>query len=360
MADDFFVREHKKIKISTANCKYSIEIGDTAIDNGFLRYFPGSTLAVFLYLITHINENQIIETSPTGISAYLPDNHTLEQIKEDLTYLNENDIIDITPMRTGDYTYQIKVNTSTFGAKDDLDSKNSLKLTSAYYNKQNIRRKTLSLSEPSRAELFQAILTYIPPEENILALEKTINQWLEDFDTKMIKELIRRVDKWLNKYNNPINKAFHYLSGIIDDWYQKGISTYQELQYFDNLFRETRELAELYGLPKWYNVKPVHMETFNRWLKEDYPLSIDVVKLAIQEAFQRKKDGQPSLQYIEGNFINPWKKNKVRDCNEARKLFQKEIPYTGVKGKKKPVKKEVKKESEFAYRWDNFYWNFKE
>lgn len=361
MSDDFFVREHKKLKILGTDSAYSIEIGDTAIDEGFLRYFPGSALSLFLYLITHMDDNHIIETNPAEISPYLPDNYTLEELNKDLTYLHENGIVDIIPMKNDDNTYQIKINTHIFGRKDNPDSKNnSLKLTSAYYNKQNIRNKIFSLSEPSRAELFQAILTFIPPEENILVLEKTITQWLEDFDTKMVKELIRRVDKWLNKYNNPVDKAFPYLTGIIDDWYQKGISSYQELQYFDNLYRETRELAELYGLSKWHNIKPVHMETFNRWLKEDYPLSVDVVKLAIQEAFQRKKDGQPSLQYIEENFIIPWKKNKVRNCNEARELLQKENSYTRTGVKKQSDKKEMREAPSFVYWWDNFSWDFKE
>lgn len=142
----------------------------------------------------------------------------------------------------------------------------------------------------------------------------------------MVKELIRRVDKWLNKYNNPVDKAFPYLTGIIDDWYQKGISSYQELQYFDNLYRETRELAELYGLSKWHNIKPVHMETFNRWLKEDYPLSVDVVKLAIQEAFQRKKTDNPLYSILKKILLFHGRKIKYGTVMRPENSSRKKIP----------------------------------
>lgn len=361
MFDGLSISEHKKTVIKSNKCKHSLEIGDCAIDNGLLLHFPGSTLAIFLYLVTHIDDNYIIETNPTSISSYLPDNCNPESINEDLNYLKKHGIIEIAEKRDGDYTYCIKLNISKLGKKLKKDKKisnsnnsqtfkNKQGLKCIYYDNREIRKKIISLPRPSRSELFQAILTFIPPEENISVLERTISQWLEDFDSDMIKELLRRVDKWLIKYNNPKDKAFHYLKGIIDDWYQKGISTYQELQHFDKLYRETRKLAELYGLPKWHNVKPIHMETFNRWLQEDYPLSTEVVKLAIQEAFRRKKDGQPSLQYIEENFIKPWKKNRVRDCQQARVLIKKDKNY--------PAKKKISFKSETNNAWDNFAWDF--
>jgi len=383
MIDDFYIKHHKKTVVSTNKCNSSIEIGDCAIDQGFLLQFPGVTLALFLYLITHANGRHVIETNPTIISRYLPNSYSIADINEGLKYLEKHDIIEFSEKRDGDYTYQIKVNPARLGNNLETQEKsNSLEADSLnkaidmdldnnhsnsnpsnevgqdclYYDQPEIRKEILTISSPSRSQLFQAILTFVPPEENITILETTINQWLEDFDCKLIKELIRRVNKWLVKYDNPPDRAFRYLNGIIDDWHKKEIKSYQDLKYFDKLFRETRELAQMYGLSDWHNVKPIHMKTFNRWLKEDFPLSTAVVKFAIKEAFRRKKDGQPSLKYIEDNFIKPWKKNKVRDCEQAMSLLKK----NDYKANKRKVSTGARPKSNTKKQgsWEDFSWDF--
>lgn len=379
MSDDFYIKQHKKTVISSNRCNSSIEIGDYAIDQGFLLQFPGVSLALFLYLITHANERHVLETNPTIISTYLPNSYNIADINGGLKYLEKHDIIELSQKRDGDYTYQIRVNPANLGngfarqgkaktldhdlpqeqntINSNTDPQNNEERPEClYYDQREIRKKVLTITDPSRSELFQAILTFIPPEENITLLETTINQWLEDFDCKLIKELIRRVNKWLEKYNNPTDRAFHYLKGIIDDWYQKEIGSYQDLKYFDQLFRETRELAQIYGLVDWHNVKPIHMKTFSRWLNEDFPLSIAVVKFAIKEAFRRKKDGQPSLKYIEDNFINLWKKNKVRDCQQALSLLKK----NDAKSHRRKVSTGSKAKSNNSKQgtWEDFSWDF--
>ena len=55
-----FVNEQKKIMISNINTTRSIEIGDAAIDCGFLLQFPGVTLPIFLYLATHMDDDYLI------------------------------------------------------------------------------------------------------------------------------------------------------------------------------------------------------------------------------------------------------------------------------------------------------------
>src|SRR5690554_2125602 len=105
-----FIKDQKKLVISTLSCCRSIEIGDSAIDNGFLLQFPGATLAIFLYLITHLDNDYTINTNPTLIASYLPDNYTVEEIHAGLTYLKNHGIIDYTEKRDGDYTYLIRIN----------------------------------------------------------------------------------------------------------------------------------------------------------------------------------------------------------------------------------------------------------
>ncbi|MFW6306068.1 MAG: DnaD domain protein [Bacillota bacterium] len=382
MSDNIFVRQKKKTVISTRSCRRSIEIGDYAIDQGFLLKFPGSSLAIFLYLITHADDQQRIETNTAIISSYLPESYDLDMIDSGLNFLEEQDIIDVSNKRNGNYTYLIKINIDKLTTEDppaadehrqNLDlstdhhksndpgssndmNKDYLSLDCTYYDQRDIRFEILDKSSPDRSDLFKAILTFIPPNENINVLENRINQWLEDFDCAMIKELIRRVNKWLDKYNNPPEKGFHYLQGIIDDWYIKEISDYQDLKYFDQLYRETRELAHLYGLKEWQNIKPVHVETFNSWLQDGFPLSKDVIKLAIQEAFRRKKDGQPSLQYIENNFINPWKKKQVRNCKHAKSEMNRKY----LENKNNSI--QIKSDDNMGLEsdWDSISWDFED
>lgn len=368
MTENVSVKQHKKVVISNENCRCSIEISDCAIDNGFLLQFPGPSLAIFLYLVTHINDRNTVETNPTIISSYLSNNYKLNCIKEGLKYLEKHDIIETSPGRQGDYTYKIKLNIDQLGrnlyqheekyaAKINKHKKNK-QMKNTYFNNRDIRQEVLDIKSPARSDLFKAILTFIPPDRNPCKSESSINQWLEDFDTKMIKELIRRVDKWIDKYDNPPEKAFHYLKGIVDDWYQKDISNYQRLQHFDKLYRETRELAKAYGLTEWHNIKPVHMETFNNWLAKGFPLSISVVKLAIKEAIKRKKDGQPSIQYIEDNFINPWKKAEIRTVGQANKLLKKNRSQSKRKNNRKNSTKQKREEKNYQDDWNELSWDF--
>ena len=346
-----FINEQKKLVFSNINCTRSIEIGDAAIDCGFLLQFPGVTLPIFLYLATHMDDNYLLRTSPTIISSYLPDTYTVEDIYAGLSYLKNKGIIDCTGEREGDYTYRIRVNIENIRQANRLTPVRNNSLKNIYFNNRELRQKILQLPRPCRAELFQGILTFVPPEEDLGILESKITQWLEDFQIEMIQELIRRVDKWQVKYDNPAEGTFHYLQGIIDDWYKKKIFTYEDLQSQDKLFREIQEIARLYGLTEWHNISPVQLDTFQNWLQDGFPLSAELVKLAIREAFRRKKDGQPSLQYIEDNFIKPFKEMKIRDTGEALKFLQK-----GRAG----LKTVQKREKKISFNWDNLAWDFED
>ncbi|MEJ6951714.1 DnaD domain protein [Natronospora cellulosivora (SeqCode)] len=398
MTDNIIVQNHKKLSIATASTDKlrSIEIADTAVDNGFLTQFPGASLAIFLYLITHINDNNLVQTNPTIISSYIADSFQISDINKGLNYLSKNDIIEVSAKREGDYTYSIRVKLENLNKNlfsniygktmaeqaaskessnevENRDLQRSASIsTNPYYDQRQVRTDILAIPDVSRAELFKAILTFIPSNENLELLENRINQWLEDFETKMIKELIRRVNKWLENHNNSPDKAFYYLKGIVDDWYKKDIRTYKDLQYYDKLFRETREIANLYGLNEWHNVKPSHIETFHRWLEDGFPLSVELIKLAIKEAYKRKKDGQASLKYIEDNFILPWKEKKIRTSKQAMRFLNKSKFKDYKKSKKNSTnnfKRNIKKNSNEkisnekipnAANWDNISWDFED
>ena len=68
-----------------------------------------------------------------------------------------------------------------------------------------------------------------------------------------------------------------------------------------------------------------HWRTVYSWINQqsagDFALSLSIAKFAIQEAIRRKSDGRPSMNYIEGNFIKPFKANQVKTIEEARAIL---------------------------------------
>ncbi len=349
------ITRQRKLKISNNidDDPLTVEIGKSAVDNGLLKHLPDSTLAIFLYLVTHLEKGMYVQTNPVIISSYLPDKYNVETIKKGLNYLSRHDIINISDERDGGYTSRIYLNLHKL---EELTSSSGGESTGEeLINKEELRHRVINKPSVSRQELIRALVTFIPSGKEIALTREKINHWLDDFDSRMIQELIRRVDKWIQQNNNPPEQAFNYLQGIIADWYRKEITSYKRLKYFDQLYRETKDLAYTYGITNWQNLKPVHMETFKRWLSEDFALSISIAKFAIKEAIRRKKDGQPSLKYIEDNFILPWKKAGIKSVEEARAFMAKQANKPSG-----PEKKTAKNKKKTRKRWDKFYKNFED
>ena len=138
----------------------------------------------------------------------------MEDIYAGLSHLKNEGIIDCSGEREGDYTYLIRVNIDNIRQASHPAPETKKGLKNIYFNDRELRQEILQLPRPCRAELFQGILTFVPPEEDLELLEGKITQWLEDFPADMIKELIRRVDKWQARYDNPAEGTFHYLKGL--------------------------------------------------------------------------------------------------------------------------------------------------
>ena len=313
--------QQNNVKITGDEISQSIEIDKEVIDNGFLKNFPDSTLSIFLYLTTHIKNNNSVTIKPANISECLP--FKLKTIIKGLNYLEENDIINVIHNENNP-SFKIKINFESIsqsrndsGIEDsdkNTENTNSENIDLPY--KDIIRKDSVSIKE-----LTEVLVSFIPFDKKKEEIKNNINQWIEDFETEVLQELIRRVLKWQKNTNHTKEKAFYYMKAIIEDWYDKEVFTYDRLQYFDQLYRETRELANIYGV-KSYNLDSVQMKTFKNWLTDDFALSLSVAKYAIRQAIKRKKDGQPSIQYIEDNFIKPWKKAEIRTVHQAKKYLE--------------------------------------
>jgi len=306
--------DHKKIRICCDHEQQSIELGRESINHGFLKTLPGPSLPVFLYLITHLDNNNSIKTNPALMAGFLALDR--EQIKEGLKILENKDYITLKEKKEGNYTYKIKLNLDKIVGSCYCESDESQDEDLKEYRQEVINHNNL------KEEAYKkALISFLPKGVEHSLIEEEIEHWLNDFDKDMIRELIRRVDKWINNNNKSSKEGFYYLHGIIDDWYNKEIFDYDRLKYFDRMYRETNELAKCYGLKNWYNVSESQMEIFYDWLNDNNGINLSVAKFAIKEAFKRKSDGQPSLKYIEDNFISPLKENNIRNINQAKKVL---------------------------------------
>ena len=347
---------HNTIKIgATGNCQ-SIEITQKAIKTGFLNNFPEHTLAIFLYLITHMKNDDSTFINPNTIVKYLP--YKLKEIIESLNQLEKKGFIEIIENKAEgkDKTgFDLKVNLDKlkFGniaennnepnnINENNDDKNDNHNNKEKNNKvseiNNVRdnnktenkdlqnnaliKKIINENKVLKKDLNNALKKFIPFGKDKEKISKEITTWLEDFAPKVLQELIRRVIKWQENTSPSEEQTFFYLKAIIEDWYEKEIFNYKRLQYFDQLYRETKELAQTYGIDKWKNVETVQMQTFKNWLDKDFALNLSVAKYAITQAIKRKKDGQPSLKYIEDNFIIPFKKEKIKKVTQAQKYLK--------------------------------------
>ena len=346
--------EHQKVKLVAHEEKQSLEIGRSAIDAGLLKKFPDSSLAVFLYLLTHLKKDNYLKLDLNNITSNLACD--LSEIKKSLDYMNDNDIIDIE--KKNNKEFEIIINKENIN--ENKKEKNILinrKTFNNFQDKKKYRKNIIKKKAPSINEIKKAIVSFLADDIDYRQFNKEIDKWLNDFSKEILQELIRRVNKWLEKQRGQENhnNAFYYLRGIIDDWYNKEIFDLDKLKYFDRLYRETKDLARVYGI-KWRNINPTQLETFKSWLIDDFALSSSMVQYAIKEGVKRKRDGQPSLKYIEDNFIKPLKNNKIRSVREARKYFAKKKNYNRNHDSNQNKKNKNDKDDNIK-KWDKFYWD---
>ncbi|MGM0410295.1 MAG: DnaD domain protein [Bacillota bacterium] len=343
----------KKIVITKSEENQSLEIGKNAVDSGLLKKIPADSLSLYIYILTHLDENEQLKINLNNIKSFLP--LSIAQINNSLDKLKNNDIISVE--KISKLNKKITVNTNFLNnneKKDDIFIHR--KSFNNYKEKFNYREKIIKKDKVSLSELKKAIVTFLDDDIDYRQYNDEINNWLKDFSRELLQELIRRVNKWLKKQkgNRNQDKAFYYLRGIVDDWYKKEIYNLDKLKYFDRLYRETKDLAKIYGI-KWKEINPTQLETLKSWLVDDFALSSSLVEYAIKAAVKRKRDGQPSLKYIEDNFIKKLKENKIRSVREAQRYFNKN-KYKKTNNKKDKEKKGNEKKDKVK-SWDNFYWD---
>lgn len=355
----------------------SIELTQEAVEAGFLKELPGSQLAIYLYLLTHVNQDFFIITNPTIIASLLP--YTPLEVERGLKMLeaqgyitlSENGVTDKyiislarTPVSAGVVTpsdpsrvaianglEQIAAEVAATGSVEQKAAPNTEPAQDASPKVEAVeyilRQKVFS-----EEDLVRAITNMIHSEHLTPSMRQEIDYWFKTFDKEVIKELIRRTYEAYQR--NPDFQSQAYIRKIANEWVAEQIFSLADLGEKDKIYRETRQLLEEYGIENYKDITRTHSATIYNWIasesEQDFALSIEVARFAIQEAIRQKSDGRPSLTYIENNFIKPFKENRIKTVEEAREYLRQRsersaVPYSDKTSSPNKAPKETKWQS---------------
>ncbi|RCW44121.1 DnaD domain protein [Halanaerobium sp. MA284_MarDTE_T2] len=348
----------KNINFTDGESRQTVNIADNFIEKGIFRKLNGLEFKVFIYLITHREQQSeaVIEIPRTAAALGLK----ISQLKYALSELEDKSIIS----EGGEKTRSLKTYFIHLDVLLSAEPQPKKEDDVPQHKGRELRKEIIRSNKVSKNEIAAAIISFIPPDSRSRYRRDEINGWLEDFELKMLKELVRRVDKWMDRQGGSdyMQGAYAYLRAIIQSWYEDEITSYEELQEQDRLHRETKELAQAYGIRR-SDLNTAQLKTFLNWITGSQALSKDLALAAIREAVRRKRDGQPSLKYIEDNFINPIKELGIKNRAEFKRWLEKEMNSSPAQNSgnnnsgSSKTKKDSTDEAE-EYKWKDFFIDF--
>jgi len=311
----------KNIDFTENESRQTVTISDSLLEKGLFREVSGDECKVLLYFLTHRREADLAAVEIPLTAAALGIDSA--ELKETISSLKDKSLLSEENSTSKEQSlYRLKLN-KLLNRLSKEDEKQSSGPTGA-----ELRREMLNSSLISRQEIAAALISFLPPQQRTVHRREEVKTWISDFELKMLKELVRRVNKWLERQGGGdfMGGAFAYLRAIIDSWYEEEITSYEKLQAQDKLYRETRELAQAYGINS-FSSETAQLQTFQSWISGKQALSKELALAAIREAVRRKRDGQPSLKYVEDNFINPIKELSINNIGDFKRWLQKEMDH---------------------------------
>lgn len=337
----------------TTQIVQSFELTKAAIEAGFLKDLPGNELSLYLYLLTHVGQDFSLTTTPTIIASLLP--CTPKEIEKGLRMLEYKEYICLqeSPLQPEKLIITLdKLPISLIAEHEnvsmdriDMDVKEGSTLelnqneesaltfnqTKESLNQEQAQTTPVAVTHLlkqkvfSEEDLVRAISSMLSAQELNYGFRQELDYWFKAFDKEVIKELVRRTDDATQR-NNELNTQA-YMRKIANEWIAEQILTLDDLKESDKLYRETRSLIEEYGIERLNEMTRTHWRTIHSWInaqfESDFALSTEVARFAIQQAILRSSSGRPSLTYIEDNYIKPFKKNKIKNIQEAEALIKK-------------------------------------
>lgn len=305
-----------------------------AIDNGFLKKLKGLLLPCYLYLATRVDDNlkgQFIINNAINTLAC-----TRKDLLKALISLEEEDFIELLELDPTSEKRPILFSLKNPDTPKEADFIESLLQKGFCQDEELVEGLVALYGLPHGEEVHER-------------LREEIEEWFKVFDQLVIKEILQRSYQWGLK--NKEGKPFQYLTSILEELKEEGVLSYEDLQKRDNLYHKTRELARSCGI-KAHELQrtPIYKQILKGWITprdgDDFALPLDVACFGVEEATRRSSSRHPSLDYIENNFILPWREARIETIDEARRYLKKN------QRKDPEPKKETTKKSlhdQFAY-----------
>lgn len=314
-----------------------ITICKEAIENGLLKRLKGLLLPCYLYLATQANEK--LEGELLLLTAMKDLDCTRKDLLKALIELEEGDFIQLKEL-------------------DPTSEKRPIHFSLNHHHapkKKNFIESLLEKKFCPKEELVEGLVALyrLPHGQEVgPRLREEIEEWFKVFHEEVIREVLRRAYAWGEK--NREGRPFEYLTTILEDLKEAGVKELEDLEKRDHLYHQIKELARSCGIKVHeLNRTPVYKQILQGWITSkngdsDWPLPLDVALFAVEEATRRSSSRHPSLDYIENNFIHPWKEAEIQSVDEARALENSKTSETSPLKEKGRVRKKKKKEKESA------------
>ncbi len=314
-----------------------ITITEEAIKAGLLSKLKGPTLSLYLYLSTligcELDGSFLISRAVEALSC---------SRKDVLRAINELEQMEIISILDLDPTNVDKPISISLKGKEDAHQKEELEIL--------LQQEVVTKEELVKGivHLYQQSYSQREPDAD---LRQEIEEWFNYFKPQLMKEILRRVHVWQKKQSG--GNVFEYLRAILKELRENEVTTRAELKKRDRLYRETLELAKLCGLSAGeLKNNSAQKKILESWLTEKHPqdtaLELEVAKYAIFEATRRSRSRYPSLKYIEENFITPFKRNGVKNIQQAEDCIEQSSPPVEEKESTAEGKKEKTLHERFA------------
>lgn len=309
-----------------------ITIGEEAVKNGLFKKLKGLLLPTYLYLATQIDPELkgqfIIGQATTALDC------TRKELLKALIRLEEEDLIQLLDL---DPTREKRPILFTLKMHAISEEKNQEELISSLLEKKFCGNEEL-------VEGLVALYRLPDGEEPQARLRQEIQDYFNTFDPQVIQEILNRSFTWGKK--NPQGKPFQYLQSILEDLQEAGVFHFQDLKERDRRYHQLKALARSCGIKiHELNQNPTQKQILQGWItkqdEEDFALDLEVALLAVEEATRKSRSRHPSLDYIEKNFIQPFKKAQIENIQQAQTYLQRDRKTDSSVQDKEPEQKSL-------------------
>lgn len=330
-----------------------IDLGDTPIENIFLNDFMpmanGTYVKVYLLGYKYAYDKDLdIEVTNETIAKHL--NIPLIDVLCAWDFWEEKGIIEKIPIDENDkYDYKVK-----FLNLKQLYIKNNYKPIDM--NEQAITKGyTCSVEDlvdanqiPRINEMFNSI-DYIMRRQLVPNEKKRVLEWIHNYN--MNPDIIERA--FFHAVEKKGKRNINYVSGIIRNWYDQGITNVEALQEHlkttDRKYYRYERIMKALGIGGRLPTEG-EMKVIDKWF-EEYEFSMEIV---LKGCDNSRKTSNPSINYIDG-ILSSWHQKGIKTLEDIEEKDKPPVRKDqGINKKDRRIRISKNKFHNFEQRTSNY------